>query len=103
MHGSTHRHLGDRIRDARLSGAIALRENLTTREIARLAGTAECAVSNLENGHKLNCKVDTIIPIATVLGCSLDWLLLGRGDSPKPEEIAAAVRASRAKARRRAA
>lgn len=33
--------------------------------------------------------------IANVLGCSMDWLVAGRGHAPTPNEIAAAVAQSR--------
>ncbi len=61
------------------------------REICRLAGLAESHSYLLEQRKHENVTAVTLIALARVYGVSLDWLALGRGEKPSPEDVKAAV------------
>lgn len=79
-------HLGTRLRHLRKAGG------LSQRDLDRLAGTSECYASRIEKGTR---ETGTAVAraYAGVLGCSLDYLLSGRGDEPSEAEIRAAIEA----------
>ena len=75
----------------RLTEAIVLADDLSMRELERLAGTCVGLVQGLIAGTKPNPGMVTVCAWAEVLGVSLDWLA-GRTDtSPSAEHVRAAV------------
>lgn len=73
---------------------------LSARELSRLSGLpSKGHVAMIEAGTYATMSVATAIAIARVLGCSLDWLILGSGKQPSVGQ----VRVARDKARRRTA
>lgn len=82
--------LGDRLAEVRKKAG------LSTRALDRLAGLTEghCWIIEKKNG---NTAASTIDSLARVLGCSLDYLVRGEGESPTEEAIRAAVAAARAR------
>lgn len=86
--------LADRVQ--RLRGTAGL----TARGLAALAGIAASHVSLIERGNRPRVEARTVSLLASVLGCSIDWLYTGVGDEPSHGEVRAAVaRAKRAVAR----
>lgn len=79
----------DRLRDAHAGICSA-------RELDKLAGLTPCHISLIESGRRPNPESETLRAIASVLGVSLDWLVLGKGDPPRPEDVRAAVERARA-------
>jgi len=67
----------------------------SARELDRLAGLTPCHTSLIESGRRPNPESDTLRAIATTLGVSLDWLVLGVGDPPRAEDVRAAVERAR--------
>jgi transcriptional regulator with XRE-family HTH domain len=63
----------------------------SAREVDRLAGLTPGHALLIASGHKSNAKSRTFSALAVVLGISLDWVLLKRGRTPRPERIHAAV------------
>ena len=75
-----------------------LRESvgMSARELSRLAGLpSHTHVAWIESAPKGAMKVRTAVAIAGVLGCSLDWLLIGRGKAPSSRAVRAAVARAR--------
>lgn len=83
--------IGERIREAR-----ELVEDLSARELAVLAGLAPSLVAHLERGEIQSPRTDTLTRLSSVLGVSLEWLIIG-GDSPAQKRVRAAVAQARAK------
>lgn len=81
----------------RLAEAVILAEDLSLRELDRLAGNAASLASGLVSGAKPNPSLAVAYAWADVLGVSLDWLT-GRLDTPPSMEH---VRASVLEARKR--
>ncbi|HVJ15450.1 MAG TPA: helix-turn-helix transcriptional regulator [Polyangiaceae bacterium] len=81
--------VADRLRHIRtISG---LKQN----ELARLAGLKSSRhIGLIEEGERDNITAQTASGLCEVLGMSLDWFLLGKGDAPTAEEIATAVAAA---------
>lgn len=67
--------IGERLRWAREQA------ELSSRELARLACLSAAHVSLIETTDR-GVNVRTLIPLARVLGVSLDWLATGEGDVP---------------------
>lgn len=83
--------LGERMKKAR-----QMVDGFSTRELGRLAGTAESYPSLIESGLRPHVGSEALIGFARVLGVSLDWLMKGEGEEPLPHIVQASV----AKARR---
>lgn len=75
--------LSDRLRIAREAAG------LTARKLSKLAGLAEGHVAMIERGTVEDGSVQTIGKIARALGVSLDWLVFGKGEGPRPTAEAA--------------
>jgi len=71
---------------------------LSGRELDRLSGLGEGHTRMIETGDRTRLEVETAQKLATTLGTSIDWLVFGNGDPPKPGDIAAAVQAARSRA-----
>ncbi|MBL8684399.1 MAG: helix-turn-helix transcriptional regulator [Myxococcales bacterium] len=65
------------------------------------AGLAGGHVGLIVSGRVKRPSADVLAKIADVLGVSLDWIVLGRGDSPDPSVVRIKVR-ERAASRTRA-
>lgn len=76
-------------------------DDLTLREVARLAGFSESYPALIASGEREIVGSDVAAKIADVFGVSLDYLLRGRGERPSSKRIQAAVAAARRKAARR--
>ncbi len=79
----------------RLQQARKLIDDLSARELDRLAGTTPGHASLIESGVVSNVKLETATGLARVLGMSLDWFVNGTGDAPTAESVRAAVAAAR--------
>lgn len=81
----------------------ALRDlaGLSQREFSLLAGLAESHVGLIEQGHVTAPDVKTLIALAGVVGCSLDYLIADVGTAPDQDAVIAAVEAARAARRER--
>lgn len=81
-----------------LAGRLTLARTLgglTGRQLSDLASVADGLVSQVERGTIRSPKATVLGRIAQILGVSLDWLVLGVGEVPKKETIAAAITAAR--------
>lgn len=76
---------------------VRVRAGLSARELSRLAGLTGAHVGLVESGTIKAVGAPTAAALARVLGCSLDWLVLGQGEPPSDAELAAAVAAARAR------
>lgn len=85
--------MGLRLREAR-----EMVEDLSARELSRLAGLAESHVGLIESGKSGSPEVETIAKLAITLGASFAWLAGGDGTQPKPQRIRSAIAAARAAA-----
>jgi transcriptional regulator with XRE-family HTH domain len=79
--------LGDRIRQARL------RYGMSQAELARRISISSTALNQIESGKTPDPGVSRIVGIASVLGVSTDYLLLGRNDEDEDEAPRRAVAA----------
>lgn len=70
---------------------------LSQRELSLLAGLAGSHVGLIEQGRVDEPGAATLAKVAEVCGVTLDWLALGAGAAPRPEQVAASVAAARAK------
>lgn len=86
--------VGARIRQLRQIAGVSARE---LSRLALLPGA--CHVSLIESaGAKSDrLRASTAIAVARVLGCSLDWLLMGVGKPPRDRVVRAAVERARAR------
>lgn len=72
---------------------------LSARSLSVLAGISPTHVSLIEAGRVSSPESHTSAALASVLGCSLDWLIAGKGKPPTEESVRAAVkRAKRSRA-----
>lgn len=53
----------------------------TQKEIADLTGISTQVVSAIKKGKIENPTLEVLVPLGNGLGCSIDWLLLGRGSA----------------------
>lgn len=68
---------------------------LTQADLARLAGLkSNRHVGLIEEGERDNVTAQTAKGLCEVLGMSLDWFLLGKGEPPTEEDIRVAVEAA---------
>lgn len=70
---------------------------LSQRELSLLAGLTGSHVGLIEQGRVDEPGAATLAKVAEVFGVTLDWLALGVGAAPRPEQVAASVAAARAK------
>lgn len=77
--------------------SMRARAGLSGGELSRLAGLARAHVGLIESRAIKTIEAPTAAALATVLGCSLDWLVLGQGEAPSDAALAAAVNAARAR------
>lgn len=61
------------------------------READRLAGTHRGFSAEVENGKRLNPKVESIGLLAELYGTTTGWLLAGEGRPPSKRSVAQAV------------
>lgn len=73
---------------------------LTGRELDALAGLRACHARSIENGSRQRIEGRTLAALATVLGCSMDWLYWGVGEPPTQAIVDAAVRVARRRSQR---
>jgi transcriptional regulator with XRE-family HTH domain len=77
---------------------VRKKAEISARELARLSGVSEPLIGYIERSpHGDRSRVRTLVAITKVLGCSLDWLLLGVGDAPRGIAVRAAVAKARAR------
>ncbi len=76
MTDPTPRDIASRLRTARDNIGIS------ARELDRRAGLTQGHTSLIETGER-SIEAGTAAKLATALGVSLDWLVLGRGDGPE--------------------
>jgi len=82
--------LGQRLMDAR-----KLADDLSARELDRLAGVAEGYASMIEAGTRTNVAVRVAVGYARVLGLSIDYLVTGAGSPPSARAVKRSVAAAR--------
>lgn len=82
----------DRLRELR-----AIAGGLSQRELSLLAGLNGSHVGLIEQGRVTEPGGATMAKLAEVFGVSLDWLVLGVGAAPRPEQVVASVEAARAR------
>ena len=58
-------------------------KGLTMKELGKLVGVSESAISQYETG-KREMDYETLLKIGEVLGCSADYLLRGETEQKKP-------------------
>jgi len=68
---------------------------LSARELCSLAGVTVSVAAMIERGHIHRPAADILAALACVLGISLDWLILGKGEAPSGARVKAAVEAAR--------
>lgn len=76
--------LSDRLKIARAAAGID-----SARQLSRRAGLADGHVAMFERGVLDDGSAKTLARLADVLGVSLDWLVRGIGEGPKPRAEAA--------------
>lgn len=64
-------HIGDNIKRIRKTAG------LSQQELAKRCGISKSQISRLESGQQQNPLIQTIAPIATALGASLDEIVYG--------------------------
>lgn len=89
--------LPTRLREARAHVA-----DLSARDLAELAGLSPSHITLIESGRRPRVHASTAAALCEVLGLSLDWLVSGKGPTPIPRRVRAAVETAR-RARPRAA
>lgn len=80
--------LSQRLEAARIAKKLSQRQLAALCELppdqngaARHVGARH--VGMIESGERDNITTETAAALAQALGCSLDWLLLGKGDAPE--------------------
>lgn len=82
--------IGDRLRETR-----TLTPGLSARELGELAGIAETYPSLIESGARRLVGSDVVARLASVLGVSTDFLILGTGPRPVAKHVVRCVSAAR--------
>ncbi|HEY2509462.1 MAG TPA: helix-turn-helix transcriptional regulator [Polyangiaceae bacterium] len=80
--------LAERLRELRITAGIS------SRELGRLAGLSHGHIGQIER-EELDVRAVKLVGIAEVLGVSLDWLCLGKGEPPSGEMLQRSIRAAR--------
>ena len=83
--------LGTRLGKLREQSGLSLTE---LGELARLKSPSH--IGMIERGQRPHIEAATAVAICRVLGCSVEWLVLGEGDAPSPDSVRAAVERARA-------
>lgn len=84
--------LGERLSTVRLSAT----PHLSQRELSRLAGlSSEGHVEGIESGRTKSPTVETVLALAGVLGCTVEWLVAGRGKQPTASVVTMSVAKAR--------
>lgn len=76
--------IGQRIARARKA------QGETMAAFAARCGLGPMHIGAIERGARRNITPETILRIASALGCSTDWLLTGEGRAPTSDEQGAA-------------
>lgn len=76
---------------------------VSARELGLLAGMAHSAVGWIERSSGDGPTSKSLERIVGVLGVSLDWLVLGKGNAPEARDVRAAVARARRRAQKSAA
>lgn len=84
-------------------GWLREQAGISARGLGLLAKLHPTHVGLIERGERVDPSSSAMDQIAVVLGCSLDWLIAGRGAPPSPEDVRAAVERARAAAQPHAA
>lgn len=71
--------------------------DISQRGLSSLAGLHPNHVFQIESGNKETITAFTAEALSVVLGCSLDWLIAGRGKAPSARTVRAHVEAARSK------
>jgi len=84
----------------RLKATRELAGDLSARELGALSGVAETYPALIESGvrHK-RVGAAVVSKLATVLGTTVDFLLLGNGPKPSAKQVVKAVSAARERRR----
>jgi transcriptional regulator with XRE-family HTH domain len=69
---------GARLREARVARGLGLRE------LSRAASVSHTIISLLETGRQEAIEVRAAVALAKALGVTVEWLVTGDGDGPKP-------------------
>jgi len=64
-------------------------------DLSALCGVARAHLGNLVRGDRQDMTTGTALVVSEVFGCSLDWLIAGRGPRPSRERVQRAVEARR--------
>lgn len=76
--------------------AVRNQAELSQAELARLSGLKSTRhIGLIEEDERSNPTLETTKGLCRVLGMSLDWFMLGKGEAPTTEEVQAAVAAAR--------
>lgn len=69
---------------------------LTQEELAHVSGLSSTRhIGLIEEGQRANITTATAVGLCRSLGCSLDWLLLGKGSPPTDAQMKAAIKYAR--------
>ncbi|WP_437617199.1 helix-turn-helix domain-containing protein [Sorangium sp. So ce834] len=77
--------LGARLQNLRTFAGVS------RRRLSQIAGIAPALVGMIERGKVASPQAGTLVRIARVLGCSIDWLATGTGRAPSRARVMAAV------------
>ena len=81
--------LAERLRELRATAGIS------SRELAAIAGVSRAYPGLIESSERTRIGTGVAAKLAQALGATTDWLILGTGNAPTPEQIAAAVERAR--------
>ncbi len=81
----THTSIAERVRWLRASAGLSMRS------LSDLAGLDPSHVRLIESGERDDPRSKTLSQLANVTGVTLDWLIDGKGDTPDPDAVRAAV------------
>ena len=87
----THTNAGERLRWLREQV-----EELSQREVDRIAGRTEGQCGMIEGRGQMSMRPDVAASYANVFGVTRSWLLFGEGSEPTADAVRAAVEAARA-------
>lgn len=79
------------LRVARLRKAAGI----GARPLSLAIGATHSVIDQLEKGRIADLRAGLLLPLARALGTSMEFLLIGEGQEPSPEDIQAAFLAAR--------
>lgn len=79
------------LRVARLRKAAGI----GARPLSLAIGATHSVIAQLENGRIVDLRAGLLLPLARVLGTTMEFLLTGEGQEPSPEETRAAFKSLR--------